>query len=248
MKIGVKWIGVTLRGPRTFLGRFVTTISVPKVCCKCLNVASEEEDIEWSFSDAQQENKTWTFSLKFPYCKKCSEIIVKRSAFHTLILVPTAIIFGIILGWLFFTTEQRSTFYFVLFGGLAILLPIWLVLARIEGKAIGVKMKVSPLPPNHEYITFLFENRKYAEMFKEANKESYVSNKIKKDKDLIDILIQTLEHKDSNRRLGAAKALGKRGDARAIEPLIEATKDENKKVREAAGEAIEKIKSAQEEK
>ena len=51
-------------------------------------------------------------------------------------------------------------------------------------------------------------------------------------------LIKALKHKDKNVRMGAAKALGKIGDARAVEPLIEALKDQDSFVRRTVAEAL----------
>ena len=56
-------------------------------------------------------------------------------------------------------------------------------------------------------------------------------------------LIEALNDKYGDFRLEAARALGNIGDSRAIEPLIEALKDEDNYVREAARAALEKIKA-----
>ena len=55
-------------------------------------------------------------------------------------------------------------------------------------------------------------------------------------------LIKALNYrKDAYIREAAAKALGEIGDARAIEPLIDALKDESEYVRSAAAEALDKL-------
>ena len=56
-------------------------------------------------------------------------------------------------------------------------------------------------------------------------------------------LIEALNDKYGDFRLEAARALGNIWDSRAIEPLIEALKDEDNYVREAARAALEKIKA-----
>lgn len=55
-------------------------------------------------------------------------------------------------------------------------------------------------------------------------------------------LIKALKHKDSRVRDIAALVLGDIGDVRAVEPLIQALKDENYSVRSSASEALEKIR------
>ena len=57
----------------------------------------------------------------------------------------------------------------------------------------------------------------------------------------VEPLIQALKDKMEFVRLGAARALGEIGDARAVEPLAKSLKDKKKDVREAAQEALEKI-------
>ncbi len=57
-------------------------------------------------------------------------------------------------------------------------------------------------------------------------------------------LIEKLKDSDPKVRVQAAWALGKIGDARAVEPLSAALKDSHEDVREEAAEALEKIKNA----
>jgi len=58
-------------------------------------------------------------------------------------------------------------------------------------------------------------------------------------------LIKALGYeKDSRVRRDAAGALGKIGDARAVEPLIAALKDEDKDVRTAAARVLGQIRDA----
>jgi len=52
-----------------------------------------------------------------------------------------------------------------------------------------------------------------------------------------------LKDEEGGVRWIAAGALGHIGDAKAVEPLTKALKDKKKKVREAAKEALEKIKA-----
>jgi HEAT repeat protein len=56
-------------------------------------------------------------------------------------------------------------------------------------------------------------------------------------------LIQVLKYKDSNVRRNAAWTLGEIGDARAIEPLSELERHAERELREAAKEALKKIKA-----
>lgn len=60
-------------------------------------------------------------------------------------------------------------------------------------------------------------------------------------KPAVELLIQALKDKGSLVRSDAADALGRIGDARALEPLTQALKDDNVKVQEAARGALEKI-------
>jgi len=67
-------------------------------------------------------------------------------------------------------------------------------------------------------------------------------------KENIELLISTLRlHLDvvgsDVARAGAARALGEIKDARAVEPLTQALEDVDEEVREAAKEALEKIKA-----
>jgi len=55
-------------------------------------------------------------------------------------------------------------------------------------------------------------------------------------------LIEALKDKDEGVWRGTAMALGEIKDARAVEPLIKLLKDKNSFTREAAEEALEKIK------
>jgi len=57
-------------------------------------------------------------------------------------------------------------------------------------------------------------------------------------------LIEALDHWDSNVRFYAAVALGEIGDTRVVEPLIQALKDDNEYVRNAAKEALKKIEKS----
>jgi len=50
-----------------------------------------------------------------------------------------------------------------------------------------------------------------------------------------------LRDPEPQRRIDAAKALGALGDARALEPLIDALNDSDERVREAAGKSLEKV-------
>jgi len=65
--------------------------------------------------------------------------------------------------------------------------------------------------------------------------------KMEKRKD-VSGLIRALKNKDSYVRMRAVIALGKIGDKRAVEPLTQALNDINEFVREAAKEALDKIK------
>jgi len=60
----------------------------------------------------------------------------------------------------------------------------------------------------------------------------------------VERLIQDLKHESSGVRSGAARALGKIGDARAVEPLIQALKDEDSGVRWGAAMALGDIGDA----
>ena len=62
-------------------------------------------------------------------------------------------------------------------------------------------------------------------------------------KPAVEILIQTLKAEDAPFQIKAAHALGDIGDARAVEPLTKALESEKRFVREAAKEALEKIKA-----
>ncbi|MBW7863189.1 MAG: HEAT repeat domain-containing protein [Candidatus Hydrogenedentes bacterium] len=53
--------------------------------------------------------------------------------------------------------------------------------------------------------------------------------------------VKRLQSKDSDERLAAAEALGRLGDARAIDPLTEALGDANRNVRKAAAAALERL-------
>ena len=55
-------------------------------------------------------------------------------------------------------------------------------------------------------------------------------------------LIEALKGKDWRVRIDAAGTLGDIGDTRAVEPLIEALKDENSIVRSIVEEALGKIR------
>ena len=57
-------------------------------------------------------------------------------------------------------------------------------------------------------------------------------------------LIKALKHEDYGIRMEAGWALGKIGDARAVEPLIQALNDENETVRAVAAGALGEIKDA----
>ena len=57
-------------------------------------------------------------------------------------------------------------------------------------------------------------------------------------------LIKALRHKDRRVRSEAAEALGEIGDKRAVEPLIQALKDEYWDVRLRAEKALEKIEKS----
>ncbi len=59
-------------------------------------------------------------------------------------------------------------------------------------------------------------------------------------------LIKALKHKDKWVRCGAADALGTIGDARAVEPLTKALKDEDNDVQKVAGGAFMKIRGMKE--
>ena len=60
--------------------------------------------------------------------------------------------------------------------------------------------------------------------------------------DEVSVLIRALGDEDESVRWKAAEALGQTGDARAVEPLIQALKDESWLVRSAAEKALEKIR------
>lgn len=68
--MGKKWTDVKLHRHSILLGEFERTIVVPKICCRCLSTATEEKAIETVFPDPYEEQKTWTISVKFPYCEK----------------------------------------------------------------------------------------------------------------------------------------------------------------------------------
>jgi HEAT repeat protein len=75
--------------------------------------------------------------------------------------------------------------------------------------------------------------------------------KMEKNKD-VEGLMKALKHKDTNVRERAAEALGKLGDARAVEPLIQALKKDedraralgidNLLIKEIYAEALKKIR------
>lgn len=58
----------------------------------------------------------------------------------------------------------------------------------------------------------------------------------------MEYLIQGLKMKDWKSRERAAASLGEIGHVKAVEPLTQVLNDNNKKVRKAAEEALEKIK------
>jgi HEAT repeat protein len=68
------------------------------------------------------------------------------------------------------------------------------------------------------------------------------TEKMKAERD-VEGLIKALKDENGFVPVNAAKALGEIGDTRAVEPLTEALKDKKKDVREAAKEALKKIKA-----
>jgi len=57
----------------------------------------------------------------------------------------------------------------------------------------------------------------------------------------VELLCAALRDEDSDMREAAAGALGKIGDARAVEPLCAALRNKREDVRQAAAEALKKL-------
>lgn len=82
----------------------------------------------------------------------------------------------------------------------------------------------------------------------ETNLKDIGKGLAKADEKLVKIIQKGKVDEDAMVRKNAAVALGKIGDKRAIPTLTEALKDKNEDVRQAAREALKKIKSKQKKK
>lgn len=162
--MGKKRTDVTLYIPSTLSGQFERTIVVPKVCCRCLSEATEEQAISANIYPSEGAT-TRTLEVNFPFCEKCSKRINRRGLPMVIIGVPLAFF---ILFWIFQPGSSWGPVIFTFIVGL----PLMLILGHFYELAQGVSMSVESLGPlNFYHITFSFENSKYASMFGEANKE-----------------------------------------------------------------------------
>ena len=82
----------------------------------------------------------------------------------------------------------------------------------------------------------------------ETNLKDIEKGLAKADEKLVKIIQKGKVDEDAMIRKNAAMALAKIGDKRAIPALTEALKDKNEDVRQAAREALKKIKSKQKKK